>query len=64
MALTAFALVFVFLGAPMITAGYLLATKPESPYLRATGAAIILVGLAPFALWLIFMLWFLFVAEG
>ena len=64
MALAAFALVFVFLGAPMMTAGYLLATKPENLYLRTTGVAIILVGVAPFVLWLIFVLWFSFVAEG
>ena len=64
MELVPFTMLFLFLGAPMLGAGYWLATKPEYHQLRVVGISIFLVGLAPLALWMIFLVWWLFYAEG
>lgn len=64
MELVLFPMLFLFLGAPMLGAGYFLVTKTERQRLRVVGISIFLVGLAPLALWMIFLVWWLFYAEG
>lgn len=64
MELVGFTALFLLLGAPMLGAGYFLVNKTERQRLRVVGVSVFLVGLAPLALWMIFLFWWLFYTEG
>ena len=48
----------------MVAAGLWLISKKENQHLRVMGMGMFLIGLSPLLLWLIFLAWWVYYAEG